>query len=143
MAFDITRKRASETATIDLVDGEGSPLCDDDGNRLSVTVHGPGSKVWQQANAERNRKRTARLEKNQGKVSAVVDAAPGDDVEFLARVTISFNGWEYPAPEGKPWATANSMYRAAYDDDSIGFIRDHVHKEVHSWSAFTGGSATS
>lgn len=41
MAFDITKKRARETGTIELKDGDGSPLCDDAGERLSVTVHGP------------------------------------------------------------------------------------------------------
>jgi hypothetical protein len=35
------------------------------------------------------------------------------------------------------------MFRAAYSDDSIGFIRDHVFGEVRDWTAFTKGSATS
>lgn len=143
MAFDITRKRATETATIDLVDGEGAPLLDDDGNTLTVTVHGPGSKVWQQADADRNRRRTARLEKNRGKVSAVLEGARDDEVEFLCRVTISFNGWTYPAPDGGEWPAKDAMFRAAYSDDSLGFIRDHVHKAVHEWGSFMNGSAKS
>ena len=73
--FDITKKKAVETASIDLVNGDGSPLYDDDGNALSVTVHGPGSKIWQQADAERNRRRTARIEKNRGRLSAALDNA--------------------------------------------------------------------
>lgn len=141
MAFDITKKRALETADIDLVNGDGSPMLDDAGNALSVTVHGPGSKQWQQADAERSRRRTARIEKNRGKLMAALDNARDDEIDFLCAVTVSFNGWEYPAPEGKKWKTDGEMYRAAYSDDTLGFIRDHVHREVNDWSVFTTGSA--
>ena len=61
MAYDITKKRVTETGEITLKDADGSPLLDDDGNELTVTVHGPGSKVWQQASAEQNRKRAERM----------------------------------------------------------------------------------
>lgn len=139
MAFDITKVRALETAKIELVKGDGSPLHDDEGNVLSVTVHGPGSKLWQQADAERNRKRTARIEKNRGKLTAALDNAREDEIDFLTAVTVSFNGWEYPGE----FATNRDMFRAAYTDDTIGYIRDHVHKEATDWSVFTRGSATS
>lgn len=137
--FDITQKRALETATVDLVEGNGAPMYDNEGSRLSVTVHGPGSKQWRQADAERSRKRTQRLEKNR-KLSAAMDGAQDDEIDFLVSVTISFNGWEYPCPDGK-WKSQADMFRAAYADDSIGYIRDHVHKEANDWSVFTNGSA--
>jgi hypothetical protein len=137
--FDITKKRALETAQIELVNGDGSPLYDDEGKTLSVTVHGPGSKLWQQADAERNRRRTARIEKNRGKITAALDHAREDEIDFLTAITVSFNGWEYPGE----FATPRDMFRAAYTDDTIGFIRDHVHKEGTDWTVFTKGSATS
>ena len=142
MTFDITKKRALETAAIDLVNGEGSPLTDDAGDVLSVTVHGPGSKVWQQADAERNRRRTSRIEKNRGKLTAALDNAKEDEIDFLVAITVSFNGWEYPQPEGGTWGGQKDMFRAAYADDTIGYIRDHVHREANDWSVFTKGSAT-
>jgi hypothetical protein len=138
MAFDITRKRASETAKIDLVNGDGTPFLDDDGNQLSVTVHGPGSKVWQQADAERSRRRTVRIEKNRGKISAAIDLTGEDQVDFLTAITVSFNGWEYPGE----FASQRDMFKAAYADDTIGYIRDHVSAEAGGWEAFTSGSAT-
>lgn len=137
MAFDITKKRALETAQIELKNGDGSPLLDDDGNQLYVTAHGPASKVWQQAAAEQNRKRAERLRKNGGRMEAALDHAREDQIEFLSRVTISFDGWDYPVESKAPGA----MFRAAYSDDGIGFIRDHVYAEVNDWSAFTKGSA--
>lgn len=150
--FDITKKRALETADIELVNGDGSPLYGDpvvgeDGTTtipvLSVTVHGPGSKVWQQADAERSRRRTARIEKNRGRLSAALEAGREDEVDFLVSVTVRFNGWEYPAAEGEQWPSQRDMFKAAYSDDTIGYIRDHVHKEANDWSLFTRGSATS
>lgn len=139
MAFDITKKRALESAKIDLVNGDGSPLLDDDGNQLTVTVFGPGSKRWQQADTDRNRKRTARIEKNRGRLAAALDNAKADEVDFLVAITISFDGWTYPAPTEAGWPTSADMFRAAYEDDQIGFIRDHVHGQATNWEAFTKG----
>lgn len=139
MAFDITSKRALETAKIELVNGDGAPLLDDDGNQLTVTVFGPGSKRWQQSDTDRNRKRTVRIEKNRGRLAAALENAKADEVDFLVSITISFDGWDYPAPEGSEWPTKADMFRAAYEDDTLGFIRDHVHKEANSWEAFTKG----
>lgn len=137
--FDITKKRALETAQIDLVNGDGSPLLDDKGNQLSITVHGPASKVWQAANADRNRKRAERLRKNQGRMESAVDHAREDAVDFLVRITVSLNGFTYPA-QGK---AEQDVIRALYEDDTLGFIRDHVHGEATDWTPFTKGSAKS
>lgn len=145
MAFDITRKRANDTARIDLITGDGAPLLDDDGNVLAVTLFGPGSKRWQQADAERNRRRTQRIEKNRGKLSAALEGGTEDEIDFLVSITVSFDGWEYPAPaneDGTPgsFASDRDMFRAAYNDDSIGYIRDHAHKQGSDWSPFLQGS---
>ncbi len=142
MAYDITRKRAAETAEIELVEGDGSPMLDDEGHQLTVTIHGPGSKLWQQADAERSRRRAQRFEKNR-KASAAFEEAREDQLDFLSAITVSFNGWEYPHPEGKKWPTKRAEFLAAYSDDSIGYIRDHVNSEANNWSAFTKGSARS
>jgi hypothetical protein len=138
--FDITKKSVLETAEVELLNGDDSPLCDDEGKRLSVTVCGPGSKVWQQADAERRRKATARVEKNKGKLTAALDASGDDETEFLLAITVSFNGWEYPNPDGKKWVSQRDMFRAAYEDHTIGFIRKQVADASGDWSAFTKGS---
>lgn len=148
MGFDITKRSAAETAQIELENGAGAPLLDDEGNRLKATICGPGSKQWQQADAERNRKRTSRIEKGRGKLTAAMEAGKEDETEFLVAITVSFDGWEYPAPkpdnwqegdEEPKWPTKAEMFRAAYNDDTIGYIRDQLHKEGSSWEAFTKG----
>ena len=141
--FDITRRRAQQAASIPLVDGEGAPMLDDEGKALSVTVHGPGSKVWRDADAERNRKRALKLEKNRNKISAVLADARDDDLDMLVSITVSFNGWEYPHPDrsnGGTWPAGRDMFRAAYADDTIGYVRDHLLTESGDWAAFTKAS---
>ncbi|NML88759.1 hypothetical protein HHL26_06720 [Sphingobium sp. TB-6] len=138
MSFDITKKRAADTGVIDLKDGDGAPLTNDKGDPITVTAYSPGTKQWQQAQADTNRKRAERLRKNGGKVDAAISKATEDQIEFLCRVTISFNG-----DISHPDAEAKGLVRAIYEDDALGFIRDHVYGEVTDWSAFTKGSATS
>lgn len=137
--FDITKKRAADTAKIDLVDADGGPLNDDAGNRLSVTLCGPGSKTWQQADAERNRKQASRAEKNPRKfASMVADHRRDDEIDFLCAITVSFNGWAYPGE----YASPRDMFKAAYSDDGIGFIRDQLSKEGNDWQAFLSPAST-
>lgn len=132
--FDITKKRVVETAQIDLKDGDDAPLRDEDGNRLSATICGPGSKTWRQADAERSRRQSARAEKNPRKIaSAIAEGREDDETEFLVAITVSFNGWAYPGE----YASQRDMFRAAYSDPSIGFIRDQLLKEGTDWAAFT------
>lgn len=132
MTFDITKKRAVETGEIELKNGDGSPLLDEAGKPLSVSVHSPASKAWQQANADLNRKRAERVRKNGGKVEAALENAREDQIEFLCRITVKLNNFSYPGKDGDP-------IRALYEDDGLGFIRDHVYAEVNDWSAFTSG----
>ena len=130
MAFDITKKRALEAGDIELKNADGSPMLDDEGNALSVTVHSPASKVWEQASADMNRKRAERLRKNGGKLESALDNQRQDTIDFLCRVTIKLNGFEYPAAAGA------DPIRALFEDDSLGFVRDHVFAEVNDWSGF-------
>jgi hypothetical protein len=142
--FDITKKRATETATIKLKNADGSSMKDDKGEVLTATVYGPGSKPWQDGQTELSRKRTERIKEADGNITAAVDGGAEDQNEFLADMTISFNGWEYPHPDkaGK-WPAAREMFIACYSDKQLGYIRDQIWGEVHSWGSFTKGSAKS
>lgn len=132
--FDITRKRVSETAKIDLTDGDGAPLLDDNGTRLSVTLCGPGSKTWVQADAERSRKQASRAEKNPRKIaSTILDHRRDDEIDFLIAITVSFNGWVYPGE----FPSQRDMFKAAYSDDGVGYIRDQLTAAGNDWSAFS------
>ncbi len=141
MTFDIKKYRAMESAPIELVDGEANPIYNEQGDPMSVTVFGPGSKIWQQAEAEMRRRKVSRIDKARGKLTAAVDNDREDEIEFLVRITVSLNGWTYPHPEGGQWPAAAEMYRALYSDDEVGFIRDHLYREARDWGNFTKASA--
>lgn len=133
--FDITKKRAAETAEIKLKNGDGSIMTGEDGNALTVTVSGPASKTWAQANAEMSRKRAKRMQDGGGKIAAALEDATPDQIEFLCRVTVKFNGdIEHPDAKNK-----GDLPRAIYSDDSLGFLRDQIYSECNSWEAFTQG----
>lgn len=134
MAYDITTKRAVLSGEIELKDGDGSPMYDSEGNALSVTVHSPASKQWEQANADQQRKRAERMRKNGGKMEAALDQGKVDQIDFLCRITIKLNNFEYPVDKGA------DQIRALYEDDQLGYIRDHVYAEAHDWASFTKGS---
>ena len=51
--FDITNLAATETSIVELVGGDDAPLFDDKGKRLTITVYGPGTKVYQRAQQRR------------------------------------------------------------------------------------------
>ncbi|MCK0531774.1 hypothetical protein [Sphingobium agri] len=144
MSFDITKRRVSDTAKIELTDGDGAPLLDDEGNRLSVTLCGPGSRTWQQADAERSRKQALRAEKNPRKIaSSIIDNRRDDEIDFLVAITVTFNGWEYPHPEvGGTFASPRDMFKAAYADNSIGYIRDQLTAAGNDWAPFSGTAST-
>lgn len=132
--FDITTRKSRQTAEIELTDGDGSPLVDDAGKAISITLCGPASKTWQQADAERSRRQAQRAEKNPTKIaSAIAEHRRQDEIDFLVAITVSFNGFEYPGE----FASKADMHRAAYSDDEIGYIRDQASRAGNGWSAFT------
>lgn len=135
MAVNLSAKRATETGAINLKNADGSPMVDEQGAPATAIVYGPGSKVWQQANADKARKQAERMRKNGGKIEAALDSALPDQIDFLCRVTLRFENIEFPLPEG-----TTDLARAVYSDDALGFIRDHVWEQVNDWSAFTNGS---
>lgn len=137
--FDITKKAAIETKTVLLTEGDESPLLDEKGNQLSITVYGPGSKAYQAAQAKRTNRALDRLKKK-GKIDQTAEDAARENAEFLAACTISFNGFSYPTD---PKSEGFDMFLAAYQDGRLGYIRDQVGAFVGDWANFTPGSAKS
>lgn len=138
MSFDITKKRAADTADIKLKNADGSIMVDDAGKALTVTVYGPASPQWAAANADLNRKRAKKVQDGGGKIAAALEDATAEQINFLCAVTVGFSD-EIAHPEAKNKA---DLPRVIYSDEKLGFIRDQVFAEANTWEAFTGGSAT-
>lgn len=132
--FDISKLAVKETAIIELETPDGEPLTNDQGETLSVTVYGPGSKQFQRAQGKRNRAILEHVRKGGKKMK---DEEQRElDAEFLAECTASFNGFVYKD------LTGYDMFKAAYLDPAIGFIAEQVNKAIGDWANFTNKSAT-
>lgn len=131
--FDISSLAVNETTTIELEDPNGEPLISSEGDPLSITVYGPGSKQFQKATSVRNRAILDYVKKGGKKMK---DGEQRElDAEFLASCTASFNGFGYKG------LTGYEMFKAAYADNSIGFISEQVNKAIGDWANFTQGSS--
>ena len=132
MSFDISSLAVQDTAVIILENVDGEPLTNNDGDELSVTVYGPGSKPFQRAQGIRNRAILEHVRKGGKKMRD--DEQRELDADFLASCTVSFNGFGYKD------LTGVEMFKQAYLDPSIGFISEQVNKAINDWGNFTKGS---
>lgn len=138
MAFDITKTAVEETAVLELTDANDAPMLDDKKKPLSITLYGPGSEDFAKAEAKRQNRLLERL-KRKGKTDLSPEEQRAEQAEFLASITISFDGFEYP-PAGQ--AKGKDLFRALYNDRSVGFITDQVQRFVGDWANFIGKSGT-
>ena len=137
--FDITTLAATDTSIVELVGGDDAPLFDDKGKRLSITVYGPGSKVYQRAQARQQNQLMDKIKKR-GKMDQSAEEKLAEQAEFLAACTVSFNAFTYPPAEGLEGA---ALFRKAYEDPSIGFIASQVAAHINDWANFTKSSGQS
>lgn len=135
MAINLSKtKRIQFRGDIQLVEADGSPMVDDAGNPVCATVHSPASKQWQQADAERSRKKVENVGKRG--MAGVNDNAREYDIDFLERIIIKFDdAIEHDDAKDK------GIVRAILEDDQLGYIRQHLDAENGRWANFTKGSA--
>jgi hypothetical protein len=139
--FDITKTKVAETGRVMLTDAEEAPLFGDDKKQCAVVVYGPGSKEYAKAEARKNNKVMDRL-KRKGKADASPEEQRAQQADFLADVTVAFEGFTYPGPDPDKPLEGRELFRAVYMDRSIGFIADQVQAFVGDWGNFSGKSAT-
>lgn len=127
--FEITTLAVKDKIVFDLNNANDKPLFNAAGERLSVTICGPGTKLYSKAHAVRAQRMMDRaISTRRGR--AVSEDAEDDDAEFLAAITTSFNGWGYKG------ANDPKAILAAYKDRTIGFIADQISKAVGDWANF-------
>lgn len=137
--FDITKLAATETSIVELVGGDDAPLYDDKGKRLTITVYGPGTKVYQRAQQRQQNQLMDKIKKR-GKMDQTAEEKLAEQADFLAACTVSFNGFAYPPADG---LEGQELFRKAYADPSIGFIAAQVAAHINDWANFTKSSAVS
>lgn len=137
--FDIRKIAIDLTADMPVRDVDGEVVKGDDGKELSITLYGPGSKEFVRARIELQAELMAAMAeaqadtktpakgKGKSKKEKTVDveeveevdteSSPRRTAEFLAKITKSFNGFDYP---GGP--------KAMYMDATLGHIAEDADK---------------
>lgn len=112
------------TGIMEVRDAAGAVMSDENGV-WSITHHSPGSKPFQKAKHTYDEKRSnsiTALMTGKGDAKRGPDEDLRDTAEFLAAITISFNGFDY---EGK---LGYEAYKAAYMDLEIGHVANDLNK---------------
>lgn len=135
MSVNILTKRVAEISDLPIKNADGSPMVDDQGNAVTATVFGPGTKIWTVANAAKRRKGVKRTREANGKTEAYFDNEDEDIVEFLCAITKRFNNLDYPEVHGD-----RETVKAVYSEPLLGFIRDHMEADTRNWENFTKAS---
>lgn len=139
--LNIRSKAVLAVITFQLCDADDAPLFQEDGTTpVNVTVHGPGSKVYTNAQQAKSDKVLAKVMKGK-EARLTTDEANASQIEFLTTITESIDV-AYVTDDGRE-LDGKEKIRAIYSDPSIGFIVDQVNKKVSDWGNFKRQSATS
>lgn len=123
--MDIKSKAVQPTSRLELRDANDELMAG-----VAVNVYGPGSKPYAKAQAAQQNRMIDKL-KRKGKTEQTAEQKAAENAEFLADITVSFEGLEYDGLKGHELAIA------VYSDITIGFIADQVAKHCGDWGNFT------
>jgi hypothetical protein len=134
--LNIKTKAVDETGTVELNDVDEEALFDEQGNRCSITAFSPGTREYAEADAERQNRITTLMMTRPGKAKISAEERRQIDAQFYSRITKSFNHWEYD-----PLLSGQDQFKAAYLDNSIGFIKEQFAQWLGDWGNFKKKSA--
>lgn len=136
MAFDLAQAMANDTAVLHLKSAQGEPLTIKDAagedQPVAVTLYGPGSKQYQQAQLVAQRRVMVLLKKGKND-RRTPDERRQDVAELLADLTAGFSNLEYMGLQGRELALA------VYSEAKLGYIADQANVFANDWANFTNG----
>ena len=136
--FDINTLEINDTADMPVKNAAGEKQYAD-GKLLTITVHGPASKTYQQIKHLNEQENTTRLmAKMQGKEDPELslEEKAAKRADQLAKVTSSFNGF------GSGDLTGYQLFKSVYGNPRLGHIADDLEKFVNNRASFTNPSTT-
>ena len=132
--MDIKKFEVEETSVIALCGSDDAPLVGEDGQALTITVYGPGSKPYAKAQSAQQNKLMERLRKK-GKLDQAAEESRQEQIDLLVACTKEFSSnIECEGLKGE------ALYRAVYSNRGLGFISEQVAKHIAEWGNFTKGS---
>jgi hypothetical protein len=122
----------ADSTTVELDDKNGNELLDAAGQgRRSITIYGPGSRQFAEAQAKHNARGLKRMRTRGGRVTANADEEIGAKASFLADITISFNGFGLSEEQ-----QTRDAFREFYANTGVGYLTDQVNTAAGDWANF-------
>lgn len=133
MTFDIRTLAIAKTGVMAVRNAAGEKQFDDAGNPLTITVHSPGTKKFNQASHDVRTANSDRMvSKMQGKADGkqTADDEITEGADFLSAITISFDNF------GSGDLTGHDLFESVYANLEIGHIADDVRKFINDRANF-------
>lgn len=137
MPLDIRSRAVLERIEFDLVDETDAPLLDENGRPCRAAIYGPGSKRYVQAQARRQSRLLAKLQRGK-QLAESGDQQLRSQAEFLADITDTLD-LDYADDTGA-LLTGRDKLLAIYGDPGIGYIAEQVNRKAGDWGNFSKGS---
>lgn len=139
--LDIRQRAAVTVLTFDLLGPDDAPLIDPaTGKPCTATIHGPGSRKYIAAQAQRQAVLMAKIQKGKAP-TLTADETLRQTADFLTAITESIE-LDYTSDDGNPLQGRDKLM-AIYGDPALGYIAEQVQKKAGDWANFSKGSATS
>lgn len=137
--LNIAALSVAATAALHVKSASGELLYADAERTLPVRIHlhGPGSKIASVIDGRQTQRSLKRMQDNDNKVTAASpEERKAETAEDLAELTVRFENFTY----GDGSLTGADLFRAVYEDQSLGFITRQVGKFFNDWGNFSGAS---
>lgn len=134
---DIRRFAVEETSVLELLKPDDTPMLDEHGAKMTITIYGPGSRPYAKAQAANSNRMIDKLKKK-GRTEQSAEDKAREQAEFLAACTKEFSAnIEYDGLQGE------ALFKAVYTDPTLGFIAEQVNKHLGDWANFQKPSTAS
>lgn len=141
--FNIASLAVAATAVLHVKGPTGEPLFANGDRSLPIRIHlhGPGSDVAGDIESRQSARAVKRMQDNDGKITvAMREERIAETSQDLASLTVGFENFDYQ-PEGATEPLfGEAMFRAAYADQSLGYITKQVAKFFGDWGNFNAAS---
>src|SRR3990167_10527421 len=130
--FDINSLEINETAEMPVRNAAGEKQYGG-AKPLTITVHGPASRLYQQIKHQNEERNSTRLvAKMQGKddSSVTMEDKAEEKAEQLDSITISFNNF------GSGSLAGHELFLSVYKNQKLGHIADDVERFVNARASF-------
>lgn len=129
--MDVRDLAVLETSVLTLVGADDSPLLDEAGEPMTITLYSPGSKPYATAQAVSQGRLIEKI-KRKGQHAQTADERTREQAEFLTACTKAMSpNIQYAEMAGR------ELFMAIYSDQGIGFIAEQAAKFLGDWANFT------